>query len=415
MNYQKLSPFKEELAGWLLGGHSHLILDEAHRAKAGRDGEWGSACLDLAHLAARRDILTGTPAPQGPRDFIALVDFLWPHQSRRILPEEALASNPPTEAMQKISGALGPLFVRTRKEELGLDPPRLWMEMVELRGLQSDIYGALRNRYAGLFDLNRLDRTALAQMGEVTIYLLQAATNPALLARRLAEEGPAEFRFPLLEIPPGSKLAELIVRYPQHEIPPKFRKVATIVETNAAIGRKTLVWSNFPHNLLALEQLLARFEPALIYGAIPTAEGDLSGGMRTREKELARFRYDSQCSVLLANPAATAEGISLHEICHDAVYLDRTFNAGQYLQSVDRIHRLGLPKGVETRVTFLVTEGTVDEVVRDRVATKAERLSQMLNDPDLVAVALPDEEDFGQVIEESDLNALLQHLRHRDN
>lgn len=411
VNYQKLSPFKEQLAGWLLEAPSHLILDEAHRAKAGRSGEWGSACLDLSHLAVRRDILTGTPAPQGPRDLLALVDFLWPHQSRRVLPADVLTSSPSAEAMQHASGALQPLFVRTRKEELGLDPPRLWVEMVELRALQLAIYSALRNRYAGLFDLDRKDRTTLAQMGEVTVYLLQAATNPALLARRLAEEGPAEYRFPLLEIPPGSKLAELIVRYSQHEIPPKFRKAATIVERNAANGRKTLLWSNFPQNLLALEQLLARFEPALIYGAIPMADGDALSEVRTREKELSRFRSDPGCFVLLANPAATAEGVSLHEVCHDAIYLDRTFNAGQYLQSVDRIHRLGLPKGTETQVSFLVTEGTIDEVVGDRVATKAERLSQMLNDPDLVAMALPDEEDFGQVIEESDLDSLFQHLR----
>jgi len=252
----------------------------------------------------------------------------------------------------------------------------------------------------------------LAQMGEVTVYLLQAATNPALLIRRLQNQGPAEFRYPSLEIPIGSKLAELIARYPRHEIPRKFQKLAVMVDRNTSLGRKTLVWSNFPDNLLALERLLARFEPALIYGAIPMDDGTLPSDVRTRQAELKRFRSDPNCLVLLANPAATAEGVSLHEVCHDAIYLDRTFNAGQYLQSLDRIHRLGLEPGTETRITFLLAVGTIDEAVDSRVAVKAERLSQMLNDPDLIAMALPDDEDYGEAIEDvGDLSALFEHLR----
>jgi hypothetical protein len=412
INYQKLAPYHDYLAAWILEAPTHLVLDEAHRVKAGRAGEWGSAVLDLAHIAVRRDILTGTPAPQGPADFVALIDFLWPHQSRRILPADALTANPPDGAMERVNRALDPLFVRTTKKELGLDPPRTWVELVDLTGLQADIYNALRNRYAGMFNLSRPDRTMLAQMGGVIVYLLQAATNPALLARRLYNQGPVEFRYPSLEIPRGSRLAELIARYPAHEIPPKFQKLAVIVERNAATGRKTLVWSNFPDNLIALERILARFEPGLIYGAIPMDDGTLPPEVRTRQAELKRFRLDPDCLVLLANPAATAEGVSLHEVCHDAIYLDRTFNAGQYLQSLDRIHRLGLAPGTETRITLLSAVGTIDEAVDTRVAVKAERLSQMLNDPDLIAMALPDDEDYGQVIEDiGDLTALFEHLR----
>ncbi len=412
VNYQKLTPHFETLAAWILEAPTHLVLDEAHRAKAGRMGEWGSAVLDLAHIAVRRDILTGTPAPQGPNDLIALIDFLWPHQARRILPTDALTTNPPDSAMKQISRTLEPIFVRTTKRELGLDPPQTWVELVELKGLQADIYDALRNRYAGIFDLGRPDRTMLTQMGEVTVYLLQAATNPALLIRRLQNQPPAEFRYPSLEIPLGSKLAELIARYPTHEIPQKFQKLAVMVSRNASLRRKTLVWSNFPDNLIALERVLARFEPALIYGAVPMDDGTLPPGVRTRQGELKRFRSDPNCLVLLANPAATAEGVSLHDVCHDAIYLDRTFNAGQYLQSLDRIHRLGLAPGTETRITFLLSSGTIDDAVDSRVAQKAERLSQMLNDPDLIAMALPDDEDYGEAIEDvGDLTALFEHLR----
>jgi SNF2 family DNA or RNA helicase len=416
INYQKLKePYFEELTAWAFDAPTHIVLDEAHRMKRGQAGEWGRACLQLAHVAARRDILTGTPAPQSPRDFIALLDYLWPNQARAILPATALHPDPPMGSMELVNEALAPLFVRTTKGELGLRAPVLRVELVELEGLQADIYDALRNRYAGMFDLTRADRTMLAQMGDVTMYLLEAAANPALLAGRTPDQGAIPFRYPSLAIPPGSSLAELIGRYHRHEIPLKFKKLAMMVDENARAGRKTLVWSNFVGNLLTLERILARYKPALVYGGVPSVDGPAAPGVRTREGELARFRSESACMVLLANPAALGEGVSLHEVCHDAIYLDRTFNAGQYLQSLDRIHRLGLSPDIETRVTFLLTSGTIDERVDDRVAEKAERLGSMLNDPDLVTMALPDEEEYGEAIEDvSDLSALFAHLRGDD-
>lgn len=119
--------------------------------------------------------------------------------------------------------------------------------------------------------------------------------------------------------------------------------------------------------------------------------------------------------VLLANPQAMSEGISLHKECHDAVYVERTFNAGQYLQSVDRIHRLGLGPTEETRITFLISEGTVDQTVDERVAEKAILLAEMLDDPDLKTMSLPNDEDYGPAIESiDDVNALFRHLRGED-
>ena len=80
------------------------------------------------------------------------------------------------------------------------------------------------------------------------------------------------------------------------------------------------------------------------------------------------------------------------------------------LQSLDRIHRLGLPPGTETRMTFLVSVGTIDEIVDSRVRVKAERLSMMLADPNLAMMALPDEEDYGTWIDDEDFHDLFAHL-----
>lgn len=412
VNYQKLGAARyERIAEWVAEEPCHVILDEAHRMKRGRNGEWGAACLDLAHLAIRRDILTGTPAPQHPSDFVALLNFLWPDQAQRILPADTTQTVPASETMHAISHRLRPLFVRTRKNELGLREPHLHVELTPMKPVQEEIYAALRTRMTRAIRGGGRDQVTLARMGSVTMYLLQAASNPALLAGALGSPEPLSVRWPLNPIPKGSTLADLIRTYARHETPAKFDKLATMVATNAAGGRKTLVWTNFVDNLTELnERLLTSYEPAMIRGDVPT--GARPPGQRTRESELRRFRHDDRCMVLVANPAAMSEGVSLHQDCHDAIYLDRTFNAGQYLQSLDRIHRLGLAEDIETRMTFLAGTGTIDETIDRRLRVKAERLSVMLEDEDLVTMALPDEEEgYGEVIDTDDLEELFGHLR----
>lgn len=409
VNYQRLAARYDHVARWVTERATHVILDEAHRMKRGRSGEWGSTCLDLSHLASRRDILTGTPAPQHPRDFVALLDFLWPHQATRILPPAARRTDPPTEIMRQVSARLEPFFVRTKKDELGLDAPVKRVELVTMSPLQAEIYEALRTRMRMAAAASPRERSMFGQMGEVVMYLLEAATNPALLAGAIAGTRPSRISWPPVAVPAGSTLAQRVLEYGTFEVPKKFEKLAAMVANNAAHGRKTLVWSNFVGNLTELaDNLLAPYRPAVIHGAIPSTAEDQE--YLTRESELRRFRTDDSCLVLLANPAAMSEGISLHQVCHDAVYLDRTFNAGQYLQSIDRIHRLGLPSGTETRITFLLATGTVDDAVDDRITIKAERLSQMLSDPNLVTMALPDDESYGELIEADDLDALFAHL-----
>ncbi len=413
VNYHRVTNYYDVIAQWVAANPTMVVLDEAHRMKRGWDGDWGRACLSLAYLAQRREILTGTPAPQSPGDFVALLDFLWPNQALRVLPPEALLPNPPPDVGHRVAEAIGPLFVRTRKMELGLPPVSYESVIVPLGELQGQIYEALKDRYRGTFALGRRGRVDLAAMGGIVMYLLEAATNPSLLASGSTEGDPEEFRHPPLEVPPDSELAQLIREYPRYETPPKFAQLGRLVQANSAQGRKTLVWSNFVRNLKSLERELARYEPALIHGAVPPFLPEPTE-RRTREKEIRRFRDDNDCMVLLANPQAMSEGISLHKECHDAVYLDRTFNAGQYLQSVDRIHRLGLAPGEDTRITFLLGKGTIDVTVDSRVADKATRLGEMLDDPDLTTMALPNDEDYGPAIEILDVDALFQHLRGED-
>ena len=183
-------------------------------------------------------------------------------------------------------------------------------------------------------------------------------------------------------------------------------------------GKKTVIWTIFTDTIFELERMLADLNPVSIFGAIPAGE---ESDPLTREWRLRRFHTDPACRILIANPAAAGEGISLHTVCHDAIYLDRSYVTTHYLQSIDRIHRLGLPDDVETNIHIYQTKapvgvGSIDLSVSRRLATKLRNLQQLLDDPDLHQIALDEENADDPVdydVELQDLVDLVAELEGR--
>jgi SNF2 family DNA or RNA helicase len=413
-NYNRVAADYDRLRAFVAEHPTQIVLDEAHRVKRGALGVHGRAVLDLAYAARRRDILTGTPAPQGAYDLVALVRFLYPGQDKQILPRSAYVERDgrDDQVLRETSHAIGRYFVRTPKSELALPPTKFDVLRREMGPIQKAIYDALVGRYCASFQLEKGNRREFDRLGRVVMYLLEAATNPILLAAGSDEADELGFAHPPLELTGDESLIDLLSSYNLYETPWKYTEVARIVVEATARGEKVLVWSNFVRNLKALGRYLAAFNPAVIHGGIPPEDG-APANLITREQELRRFRQDPNCSVLLANPAACGEGVSLHHWCHHAVYLDRSFNAGHFLQSQDRIHRLGLVAGMLTRFTILASADSIDDAVDGRLRHKVTALSQLMNDPGLVQVALP-EPDEGQTsppIQVDDIQAVLAHLK----
>jgi hypothetical protein len=83
--------------------------------------------------------------------------------------------------------------------------------------------------------------------------------------------------------------------------------------------------------------------------------------------------------VLVANPAACAESISLHKTCAHAVYYDLSYNCAQYLQSLDRIHRVGGSEDKVAHYHFLQYAGSIDQDLLNNVQNKARRMSAIID------------------------------------
>ncbi|MFF4420056.1 DEAD/DEAH box helicase [Streptomyces sp. NPDC001549] len=395
VNYERLSGAVNELSAWLTARPSLLLLDEAHRMKLGADGTYGSACLALGPRARRRLILTGTPAPNGVRDLENLFGFVWPGHGRRKVTQAVAGGD-----LVKASQALRPLFARTTKGELGLPPVTTSLRPVPLPPLHREIHDALIGRFSARVAGAEAD---FQQLGKVIVYMLMAATSPALLAVGTTRHEPLAYQVPPLTVPENTPLYELMQDLPSYEMSPKYQEVLAIVSANAALGRKTLIWSTFVRSLNTLKRILGAFSPAVVHG-----------GTEDRDDQINRFRRDPDCMVLLSNPATLGEGISLHHDCHDAVYVDRDFAAGRFLQSLDRIHRLGLAPEAETRITVLASEGTIDEVVAQRLADKLQFMGRILDDPAVQELADLDEEPaVGGGLDLKDLQAMMGYLHAR--
>lgn len=360
--------------------------------KLGAGGAWGAACYSLGPYAAHRLILTGTPAPNGRQDLENLFGFVWPGRGR-----SAVSRAVDNHTLAEASELLRPLFTRTTKVQLGLPPVDLRYRRVALPSLHREIYDAL----VGVGAREYADGADAESLGKIIMYLLMAATSPALIAAGSSRYEPLSYRVPPLVPPPGSTLANLMRDLPSYEMSPKYAEAMAIVRKNAEAGRKTLVWSTFVRSLTSLERLMGRYSPAIVHG-----------GTVDREEELNRFRSDPDCMVLLSNPATLGEGISLHHVCHDAVFVDRDFAAGRYLQSLDRIHRLGLSPDTQTRVSILIADATIDDLVRVRLDDKVRFMLRIMDDPAVRQLTDLDEEPpTSGGMDPADIAALVTYLQ----
>jgi SNF2 family DNA or RNA helicase len=371
--------------------------------KAGDRSQRGVALLGLSHLPVRRDILSGTPIPRSIEDIAPQIDFLWPGQR---LGFRIANANSPKEL-------LGGLYVRTTKQELRLPPRFTHFDPVQMSPPQLAFYSLMREealkRLRGIRSTSNIDLTNARRS---VMRLLQAASNPILAVRRMTNEYPDTFPY---DDPTIEAIFTAIAESPDS---PKIMRACALVRQilGSDAEARVVVWSSFTENVERITELLVDFGATYIHGGVPVgSESD----PETREARIRSFHAaDLRCRVLVANPAACSEGISLHRVCHNAIYVDRTYNAGHFLQSVDRIHRLGLPDGVDTHIYILESIapsliGSIDYSVRRRLIAKLRTMADALEDHDLRRLAIDEEEgeqpiDFDMDIE--DLSDVIDEL-----
>lgn len=392
-----------------------LVADESHRIKRFNGGQWAPAVIDIAALASARMVLSGTPMPQSGLDLYSQLNVMWP--GRELTGSKAQFKPRVERQFARVIATVLPFVSRTSKAELGLPPPTFEQVDVELSRSESEIYELLRNhlrRAVQAANPNEADRLAALRRGR-PMRLLQAASNPAVLKE--AHYGRAsEGATPTL-------LGRIANYDPVAEPPAKFVAAGEIV-SRLGPDEKCVVWSNFIRNL----DQFARFARDELGVAVFQVDGrvaaraqgiesvaEVADDDEARETIIARFLGHRGKALLITNPASCSESISLHTSCRNAIYLDRTYDCAQWLQSIDRIHRLGLPADAEVRVYVLraLSDGqpTADDLVDASLGIKESRMLQLLQGASLQPIE--DEPDAAEGNLE-DLRALLAYLLGQD-
>lgn len=399
--YQMLSNEKEAIGKILKKYPCLLILDESHHIKKGVGGVWYDAVNEIAPLAKRRVILTGTPAPNELEDIIPQFEILWPTLNPAKKALDLYGSN---NELDNFREALNPYYTRVRKDQLGLPARQNIKIEVPLGEVQQQIYDVLCRRILSKSLLKLEERSLIRDLRKaLMVRLLQAASNPTLLA-----EYSDEFKVPPLS-PSGVDLEELIRNYSSYETPKKLVAAVNLAKKLSDEGRKSIIWTSFIHNAETIQKLVSKTGITSVVVTGNTTKDDSQE--ECRDSLLHQFKNDPATKILVATTPSIAESVSLHKECHEAIYVDRTFNCGLFMQSMDRIHRVGLPLHTDTRYYFLVGTGTLDEIIEMRLKQKMEVMHRILNDDiGILDLDVPDDLSEGDWDDE-DVAAVLDHLR----
>jgi SNF2 family DNA or RNA helicase len=292
--------------------------------------------LALLREAAKRIIMSGTPVANKPEDLWAQLFFL--DDGERLGPtfEAFKVRYGPTGAgyrsIDDLRAHLSSISIRREKQATISLPPKMVSRVgVKLGGRQLRMYEELRVVLA-LWVRTLSGDEVLAQAENILsrmVRLAQIASNPGLLDASY-DEVPAKF----------DALDKLIPSYKSES------------------AEKAIIWTSFVDNIPALVSRYRALKPVTLYGEMDN---------ENRDRAVTAFRQDRETRLLIANPAAAREGLTLTE-ARTAIYLDRTFNLVDFLQSQDRIHRISQTGACE--IVLLIAENTIDEFVDYCLAQK---------------------------------------------
>lgn len=409
LSYASVPSLKEELIYFLRNNKVMVVLDEAHKIKNTSGGVTAAGVLEIASYCSARVVLTGTPAPNGYEDLYNLYKFIWP--TKKIIPFEVYQLKDMSKAesdsrVDTLLQSIEPFFIRVKKSDLGI-PPATEHEpiIVPMGETQRRIYDVIEKKYMSDIVSSKDDWFRQDLVKARLLRLMQAATNPNLLSIPLKNFASFE-GFDSDAITEDASLISDVLQYAKLETPAKFIKAREIIERILSEGGKVVVWAIYIKNILDFESYLnsCGIPCKTLYGATPVATGDEDEDeVETREKIISEFhKPDSSFKVIIANPFAVSESISLHKACHNAIYMERSFNAAHFIQSKDRIHRYGLKQGTETNYYYLLSEDSIDEVIHGRLIEKETRLREIIE-----SMPIPLFENAGLETGDDDIKALI--------
>lgn len=383
INYQACVKYQGELHD-IANDRTLLVFDEVHRVKR-IGGVQASGALSIARDAPFTIALTGTPIPNSYSDIYNLLNILYPNEYDLYFgfSKQTLA-NPSQRDIARINESVQPFFCRTNKEMLGVPAPNQ-DKIVSVRATEeeNELLGYLRDEMCN-------DPLAMI------VRIMQLESDASMIFDSVAGIEIASFSSDesrALSDVRNVVLSEHCRGLAKADYPSsKLLACVNLLDELLQQGKSVVVWCVFIHSI---EMVVIRLR-RLGY-AVESIIGETAPEERSRI--LSAFKR-GDIKVLVTNPHTLAESVSLHTVCHDAVYYEYSYNLIHLLQSKDRIHRLGLADEQYTQYYFIQTVfefrdklWSLDENIYNRLQEK-ERIMAEAIDRGVLEVGATDEQDI---------------------
>lgn len=357
INYESVITLEKELSK-LVNDKTMIVFDEIHRIK-NVSSEKYKILYEVTKNTRYRVALTGTPLPNGYIDLYNIISLLHDDYTSsyfgmyhsELIATDRVFKNTGVQN-NELNKILQPFYIRVSKDDLNVPPanPDHIIE-VDVNEDEKKLYEKIAKEYKSF---------------QKMIKLQEVGVIPFKCFNIDDDENKATINFD------GLNLNEFYTS-----------KIRCFLDILKSGNRKCVVWCLFIDSINLITKILIKegYKAQAIHGNVAQDE---------RDRIIDKFNFSNEVEIIVTNPATLAESVSLHKSCHEAHYLEYNYNLYQYLQSRDRIHRLGLKKTDETNYYLYVNkytdniEDSADYRILQALKTKEKRMLNSIANGDFL-------------------------------
>lgn len=362
INFESIGSIADDLVN-LINNRTMVVFDEVHRIKNPK-GVYYYYANKLVKQTRFKVALTGTPLPNGYEDLHNVFELLYQEYSKTYFgftqdKLKILMSRYKELGIEdkNVNNLIYPFYTRVSKNDLGVKPPEPdHLILVDVNMEENEAYSSV------------FEDKSMGSLEKI-VRLMRIGSGDNYFSKDIIQtyQGIKE-----------DESKDSIMMF----LPSKLAKAIDVISELVLRGHNVLVWGVFIKTIDTIEYYLSQKIDSKSIGKI-------YGAVENRDDIINDFNNPSgNIKVLITNPHTLAESVSLHKNCHHAVYLELNYNLSQYLQSKDRIHRLGISKEQETNYYILINNyslPSIDMRVYESLQVKAEVMYSAIDSGELMS------------------------------
>ena len=328
-----------------------VIIDESHRIKSAR-AKQSKAMWRIGFRAPKRLALTGTPIISGVHDLWSQWNFIdkkvfgdswWRFQQEYLIKggyllKEIIGYRNLDTLKKKVRQNS---FVITKEECLDLPEKIFQVIPVTLTSKSKKLYNEMAEKLVAEIEEGKISTAPI-----VLVKLLRLSQITGGFIKDLEGD--------IYDI--GSEKLDICTE---------------LVEDRVGDGHKVVVFARFRHEISRVAEELSKvgIESLVLTGSVKPID---------RDDLIDQFQSPEGPPVFISQIQAGSLGITL-TAANTAIFYSRDYSLGNYLQAVDRLHRIGQT----SKVTYLclIVPHSIDEIVHQNLKSKEELARFILKKP----------------------------------